>query len=193
MWIWQTWPSTPAMWVRSSPAEIRSDLHSAICCILRKKPYFDAAFGVATITKQGESASGDSHSVIKIDERRFMVSLSDGMGSGEYAKRISESTISLLESFYRAKMPSELILSTINKLLTFGKEESFYINKFQNSTNLVSLEEAAKLIEEERNRDESEYMDKEDSGRTARQYICEVLGGSSKKNAPLPEIAFSKT
>ena len=79
------------------------------------------------------------------------------------------------------------------KNLYFGKEESFYINKFQNSTNLVSLEEAAKLIEEERNRDESEYMDKEDSGRTARQYICEVLGGSSKKNAPLPEIAFSKT
>ena len=33
-----------------------------------------------------------------------MIALSDGMGSGEYARRISESTISLLESFYRAKM-----------------------------------------------------------------------------------------
>ena len=95
------------------------------CCILRKKPYFDAAFGVACAKKEGETASGDTHSVIKIDERRFMVALSDGMGSGEYARRISESTISLLESFYRAKMPSELVLSTINKLLTFNKEESF--------------------------------------------------------------------
>lgn len=95
------------------------------CCILKKKPRFDAAFGVATRTKQGEQASGDAHSVIKIDERKFMVALSDGMGSGEYAKQVSESTISLLESFYRAKMPSELILSAINKLLTFGKEESF--------------------------------------------------------------------
>jgi stage II sporulation protein E len=95
------------------------------CCILRKKPYFDAAFGIATTQKQGQTASGDTHSVIKIDERRFMVALSDGMGSGEYARRISESTISLLESFYRAKMPSELILSTINKLLTFSKEETF--------------------------------------------------------------------
>ena len=47
------------------------------------------------------------------------------MGSGEYAHKISESTISLLESFYRAKMPSELVLSTVNKLLTFSKEESF--------------------------------------------------------------------
>lgn len=95
------------------------------CCILRKKPYFDAAFGVATVKKSGETASGDTHSVIKIDERKFMVALSDGMGSGEYARRISESTISLLESFYRAKMPSDAVLSTINKLLTFSKEETF--------------------------------------------------------------------
>ena len=95
------------------------------CCILRQKPLHDAAFGVACATKSGEIHSGDTHSVIKIDERHFMVALSDGMGSGEYAKRISESTISLLESFYRAKMPSRLVLSTVNKLLTFHKEESF--------------------------------------------------------------------
>ena len=99
--------------------------HNKFCCIVRKKPYYDAAFGVATIRKHGETVSGDTHSVIKIDEGRFMVALSDGMGSGEYARRISESTISLLESFYRAKMPSELVLSTVNKLLTFNKEESF--------------------------------------------------------------------
>lgn len=95
------------------------------CCILHKKPCFDAAFGVASAKKQGETANGDTHSIIKIDERRFMVALSDGMGSGEYAHRISESTITLLESFYRAKMPSETVLSTINKLLTFNKEETF--------------------------------------------------------------------
>ncbi len=95
------------------------------CCILRKKPYFDAAFGVSTMKKTGENASGDTHSVVKIDERRFLVALSDGMGSGEYARRISESTISLLESFYRAKMPSDCVLSTINKLLAFSKEETF--------------------------------------------------------------------
>ena len=95
------------------------------CCILKRRPRYDAAFGVATIPKSGEEKSGDTHSVIKIDERKFMVALSDGMGSGEYARRISESTISLLESFYRAKMPSKTVLSTVNKLLTFSKEETF--------------------------------------------------------------------
>ncbi len=95
------------------------------CCILRKKPKFDAAFGVASAKKAGETESGDTHSVIKLDERKFMVALSDGMGSGEYARKVSESAISLLESFYRAKMPPPLVLSAVNKLLTFYKEESF--------------------------------------------------------------------
>ena len=95
------------------------------CCILRKKPQYDAAFGVATAKKSGETASGDTHSVIRIDERNFLVALSDGMGSGEYARRVSENTMSLLESFYRAKMPSALVLPTVNKLLTFNKEETF--------------------------------------------------------------------
>ena len=64
-----------------------------------------------------------------------------------------------------------------------------YTSVFKDSVSIVSLESAAALIEEERSRDESEIMDKEDIGRTGRQYICEVLGGSSKKGAPLPAIA----
>ena len=95
------------------------------CCILRKKPAFDAAFGVASRIKHGERFSGDTHSVIKIDESKFLVALSDGMGSGEYAKQVSEGTITLIESFYRAKMPAELTLSTVNRLLSFAKEETF--------------------------------------------------------------------
>ena len=53
------------------------------------------------------------------------MALSDGMGSGEYARKISDCTVSLVESFYRAKMPGGLILETVNRLLSFNKEESF--------------------------------------------------------------------
>lgn len=95
------------------------------CYVLKPKPAYDAAFGIASATKTGEIACGDTHSVIKIDERTFMLALSDGMGSGEYARRISDCTISLVESFYRAKMPSDTILSTVNQLLSFNREESF--------------------------------------------------------------------
>jgi stage II sporulation protein E len=95
------------------------------CCIFRKKPLFDAAFGVANTIKAGERYSGDCHTVVRIDERRFLVALSDGMGSGEYAKHISDTTVSLLESFYKAKLPTDLTLTTVNRLLSFSKEETF--------------------------------------------------------------------
>lgn len=95
------------------------------CFVLKRKPEFDAAFGIASLPKAGESASGDTHSILKIDERRFLVALSDGMGSGEEARTVSDHTLSLLESFYKAKMPSETVLSTVNQLIAFSTEESF--------------------------------------------------------------------
>lgn len=95
------------------------------CFILKRKPCFDAAFGVASCPKEGETASGDTHSILKIDERRFIVALSDGMGSGEEAHNVSDHTLSLLESFYKAKMPSETVLGTVNSLIAFSAEETF--------------------------------------------------------------------
>ena len=66
-----------------------------------------------------------------------------------------------------------------------------YETKFVGSVETVSLERAAALIQEERDLDESEYMDKIDEGRTGRRFICEVLGGpdSKHRNLPLPPIA----
>ena len=98
---------------------------TSACFVLRRKPEFDAAFGVATKTKEGETRSGDTYSVLKIDERRFLVALSDGMGSGAEARDVSDRTLTLLESFYKAKMPSETVLSTVNRLISYSGEERF--------------------------------------------------------------------
>lgn len=95
------------------------------CYVLKRKANFDAAFGIASCPKHGERASGDTHSVMKIDERRFLVALSDGMGSGEEARSVSDRALSLLESFYKAKMPSDTVLDTVNKLIAFSSEEKF--------------------------------------------------------------------
>ena len=95
------------------------------CYLFRKRPALDAAFGVASRTKDGESACGDTHSVIKIDERTFLCALSDGMGSGPHARRISDTSLSLIESFYRAGLSGDAVLTTVNRLLAFGREENF--------------------------------------------------------------------
>ncbi len=95
------------------------------CYVLKRKPEYDAAFGIACRCKEGEQACGDTYSVLKIDERRFLVALSDGMGSGEAAREISDRTLSLLESFYKARMPSETVLNTVNRLIAYSSDEMF--------------------------------------------------------------------
>lgn len=95
------------------------------CLIFSAPPRLDAAFGVAYAIKNGEKVSGDTHSVIRINDHSFLMALSDGMGSGEYARKVSESAISLIEAFYRAEMPEDNVLNTINKLLSFNRDERF--------------------------------------------------------------------
>lgn len=95
------------------------------CLAFTSPPRLDAAFGVAYAVKNGEKVSGDTHSVIRINEHAFLMALSDGMGSGVYARKVSEAAISLIEAFYRAEMPEDTVLKTINKLLSFNRDERF--------------------------------------------------------------------
>ncbi len=67
---------------------------------------------------------------------------------------------------------------------------SLYSSVFKDSVEIVSLERAAKIIQEERENDESEYVEGGvDIGRTGRIFIAESICGHIKKNAPLPDIA----
>ncbi len=90
-----------------------------------KSPSFDAVFGLAKTVKDDSSASGDTHAVARLNENKFLIALSDGMGSGKTACDISSASLSLIESFYKAGLKSELILSTVNKLLAINTEDSF--------------------------------------------------------------------
>ncbi len=59
-----------------------------------------------------------------------------------------------------------------------NKEGAFFSNIFENSVEIISLEKAAALIEEERANDESEYVEGGvDHGRTARIFLCEGILG----------------
>ncbi len=95
------------------------------CYIFVRPAEYDAAFGAAFAIKDGERASGDTHSVIKINEHSFLMALCDGMGSGEFAKKVSSTTISLIEAFFKAEMPTATVLEIINKLMCFNRDESF--------------------------------------------------------------------
>ena len=97
--------------------------HSAIT--MRPAPLLDAAFGLSSICKDGSPRSGDTHSLIKIDDARFLVALSDGMGSGNLAYQTSKTAVSLIESFYKAGLDGNLVINMVNKVLALGTEDSF--------------------------------------------------------------------
>ena len=72
-----------------------------------------------------------------------------------------------------------------------GDEMSLFSNTFGTSTEIVSLERAARLIQEERDNDESDYIEGGvDIGRTARMFIAQALWDDCKKGKPLPPQAY---
>ena len=103
------------------------------CQILEDKIYlnftksaeYDVVFGISKQTKDNSKISGDTHSVTRLSNDRFLLALSDGMGSGIEAERVSNTALSLIESFYKADMNSPLILNTVNKLLSINTEDTF--------------------------------------------------------------------
>ena len=92
---------------------------------LKSAPKYDCIFGVATKTKTGSQTSGDCYSVIKINDSKYLFALCDGMGSGQKAEEISSTAIGLIENFYKAGFEEDIIISSVNKLLSMGKDESF--------------------------------------------------------------------
>ena len=66
--------------------------------------------------------------------------------------------------------------------------EGLYSNIFSDSVELVSLERAARLIQEERENDESDYLEGGvDHGRTGRLFIAQALNPQLKKGGALPD------
>lgn len=92
---------------------------------LRTKTRFDVIFGVASSKKETSSKNGDCYTLIRIESDKFLLGLCDGMGSGEKAQKTSELAISLIENFYKAGFENDLILNSVNGLLTLNNDEMF--------------------------------------------------------------------
>lgn len=73
---------------------------------------------------------------------------------------------------------------------SLAESQGNFFSVFADSVEMVSLERAAKLIEEERNNDESDYIEGGvDIGRTGRRFIAEGVLGPLKKTDELPAWA----
>ena len=85
----------------------------------------DMFFGVAKASKDNSDECGDNYSILKFGSNKFLMAICDGMGNGLPAQDISEKATTLIENFYRAEFDSEIILSSVNKLLNLHNGEYF--------------------------------------------------------------------
>lgn len=94
--------------------------------------------GMSKMTKEGCRISGDNFSFIYPEPGTVVMTLSDGMGSGETACEESESVVELLEQFIEAGFRKESAIKLINSILVLRSEEQTFSTIDMSIINLYS-------------------------------------------------------
>ena len=86
---------------------------------------FVMALGVSTKNKGKNEVSGDSILNIRLKDGKYLIAISDGMGSGEKAKNSSGQALKMLENFMISGFDSKQTLDFINTSLINDEKEIF--------------------------------------------------------------------
>ena len=87
---------------------------------------YKVQIGTAKSTKSGSAVSGDSSLQIKLDDGKYLLALSDGMGSGPEAMKSSKIAVKMLERLLTAGFEKDVSLKLINSTLSANTEEDMY-------------------------------------------------------------------
>ena len=87
---------------------------------------YNVQIGNAKSTKAGSPVSGDSSLQIKLDDGKYLLALSDGMGSGPEAMKSSKIAIKMLERLLTAGFDKDVSLKLINSTLFANTDEDMY-------------------------------------------------------------------
>lgn len=82
--------------------------------------------GVAGSTKTDSPVSGDSHVETKLEDGKYLLAISDGMGSGPEAMKSSKIAVKMLERLLKAGFDKEVSLKLINSTLVANTKEDMY-------------------------------------------------------------------
>lgn len=87
---------------------------------------FTAQIGIAKSTKAGSPVSGDSNLHIKLNDGKYLLAISDGMGSGPEAMKSSKIAIKMLERLLTAGFDKDVSLKLINSTLVANTKDDMY-------------------------------------------------------------------
>ena len=82
--------------------------------------------GIAKTTKSDSNMSGDTLLQTKLEDGKYLIALSDGMGSGKDARKTSKTAITMLEKLLSSGFDKDSSLRLINSTLNaIGKEDMY--------------------------------------------------------------------
>ena len=87
---------------------------------------YQMLYGVARITREREKVSGDNFICRQEDEGKFVMCLSDGMGSGMEACKESEIVVELLEQFLESGFSQETAARMVNSALVLKDRNGMF-------------------------------------------------------------------
>ncbi len=82
--------------------------------------------GSAETTKNKSEMSGDSNAKTKLHDGKYMIAISDGMGSGEKAKKSSSTVIQMLERLLTTGFDNDVSIGLINSAVNLNSNEETY-------------------------------------------------------------------
>ena len=92
---------------------------------LSEREQFTVTCSIKSLPKNGESVCGDNVVCGKISGGKYAVILSDGMGSGKNAAKISKTAIELLQQFLNAGFEKSNSVNMIGSAIMLGNSETF--------------------------------------------------------------------
>lgn len=92
----------------------------------KEKQEYKLVVGCSTATKHKSEISGDSNIRTKLHDGKYMIAISDGMGSGEKAKKSSTTVIQMLERLLKTGFDNEVSIGLINSAVNLNSNEETY-------------------------------------------------------------------
>jgi len=87
---------------------------------------YKLVIGAALATKNKSDVSGDSNIRTRLHDGKYMIAISDGMGSGEKAKKSSTTVIQMLKRLLTTGFDNEVSIGLINSAVNLNSNEETY-------------------------------------------------------------------
>lgn len=90
------------------------------------KDKYSLQIGIAKAKKDNSAVSGDTSIKTKLDDGKYLIAISDGMGSGPEARKSSKIAIKMLERLLTNGFDKDSSLELINSTINLNTEEDMY-------------------------------------------------------------------